>query len=116
MSRTAARVIAIVYGISLVITYFAHRPPQWLDSVEVSILSERTARLFGHQVRLAIDVRRDQREPPKSSQAWQDRVTNRFLVVPLGDTEATYMHTRPTVGPVAHMADSEDTTAGRSER
>ncbi len=115
MSRTAVRVITIVYAISLVITYLAHRPPQWLDSVEVSIQGKRTARLFGHEVRLAIDVRRDQRKPPKSSPAWQDRVTNGFPVVPWGDTAATYLHKRPTVAPVAHMAHFED-TAGRSER
>lgn len=115
MSRTAVRVIAIVYGISLVVTYFAHRPPQWLDSVEVSIQGERTARLFGHQVRFAIDVRRDQQEPHKSSQAWQGHVTNGFLVVILRDTAPTYMHTRPTIAPVARMADLED-TAVRSER
>ncbi len=113
MSRTAARVIAIVYGISLVITYFVHRPPQWLDSVEVSIQGERTARLFGHQVRLGIEVRRDQREASKSTQPWQGRVTNGFLIVPLPDTAAPNMDTRPTIAPVARMAED---TAGRSER
>ena len=113
MSRTAARVIAIVYGISLVITYFVHRPPRWLDRVEVSIQRERTARLFGHQVRFAIDVRRDERQAPTSTQPWQGRVTNGFLVVPLPDAAGTYMHTRPSIAPVARMA--EDIT-GRSER
>ncbi len=113
MSRTATRVIAIVYGISLVIAYFAHRPPQWLDRVEVSIHGERTARLFGHQVRWAIDVRRDQREAPKSTHPWQGRVINGFLVVPLLGTAAPYMHTRPTIVPLVRMAVD---TAGRSER
>ena len=115
MSRTAARVIAIVYGISLAITYLAHKPPQWLDSVEVSIQGKRTARLFGHEVRLAIDITRDQRQPTKSSPARRDRVTNGFPVVLWGDTVATYLNTRPMVAWVPRLADFED-TAGRSER
>ncbi len=115
MSRTAVRVITIVYAISLVITYLAHRPPQWLDSVEVTIQGKRTARLFGHEIRLAIDVRRDQQEPPKSNLAWQDHFTHTFPVVTWDDTAATYPLTRTTVAPGARTADFED-TAGRSER
>ncbi len=64
MHRAVARVIAVVYGVSLAFAYFVHNPPQWLDRVAVSTGIERTIRLFGHEVRMGIHIRRERPESP----------------------------------------------------
>ena len=78
MHRSVARLFAVVYGVSLAFAYFVHNPPQWLDRVAVSTGIEHTIRLFGHEVRLGIDIRRERPESPTSAAelnlSWMGRV------------------------------------------
>ena len=64
MHRAVARVIAVVYGVSLAFAYFVHNPPQWLDRVAVSTGIEHTIRLFGHEVGMGIRIRPESPTPP----------------------------------------------------